>query len=92
MDQARNLRHSVIFYNPFRFITEDKTHVPVVTFIQADASEHIRPGRQFSAFLHLYIIGGLSFPLRMLFDKLCVHMFGMVLELRVEQECTANAD
>src|SRR5659263_659896 len=85
------LRHSIIFYNQFRFTTEYKTFVPMVTFIQTDASEHIRPGRQPSAFFHLFIINRLLFPLRMFFNKLRVHMFGMVLELRVEPQRPANA-
>jgi hypothetical protein len=68
--QAWYLRHSVIFYNLFWFIAERKTHVHVVSFIQTDAPEHIRPDRQPLVFLQQYIIGRLSFPFRMLFDKL----------------------
>jgi len=76
MGQARFLRHSVIFYNPFWSITEYKTPVHMFMFIQTDAPEHLRPGRQLSAFFHLFILDVLPFPLRMLFNKLCVRPYG----------------
>jgi len=87
-----NFRHPVIVNNTLRLITESKTHVHVVTFIQTYAPENIRPGGQLYMFFHQFIIDGLLFPLRMLFNKSCIHVFGMVLELSVKQESSANAD
>ena len=54
--------------------------------------EHILPGRQLSVSFHLFIIDRLSFPLRMFFSKLSVHVFGMVFEFRVKQKRSANGD
>lgn len=55
----------------------------MVIFIQADAPENIRQGTQVQMSFHQVILDGLVFPLRMLFNKFGILVFGMILELSV---------
>ena len=69
-------RHAFVCYNTIRFTAEDKTTVHMITFIQADASEHTRPGFEFTVLFYHFIIYRLAFPFRMFMNRLRVEMLG----------------